>query len=99
MKLVAEVSGVRHELGEPKLVDFVWFERQFGVSAGAMSESPKMEYMVFLAFCALKRRGVVAIDAAYSDAFLITLDSLEDEDAEDDAEPTGNPTEADQPTG
>lgn len=95
MKLVATYKGEKHEIGNPMLPDFVFLERQFGVSASTVTENPRMEYMVFLAYCALKRLGVVT--HKYSDEFLYDLESIEDEEAdeEDEADPTG-PTQAPQ---
>lgn len=95
MKLVVTYKGIRHELGKPSLKDFVMLERHFGVGAGKLTEDPRMEYMLFLAYCALKRAGVEV--ARYDDEFLDAIEEFESEDEDEAADPTGAST--DQPTG
>lgn len=104
MKLVATYRGQKYDIGEPKLKDFVMLERQFGVGASKVGDDPRMEYMVYLAYCALRRQGVVV--HRYSDEFLDDLETIEDEDADkkkdgeadkeeqEPADPTGEGTGA-----
>lgn len=99
MKLVATYKGEKYDVGNPTLKDFVFLERQFGVSAASVGDNPRMEYMIYLAYCSLLRQGVV--NYRYSDAFLDELESVEDADADATAEgeavdPTG-PTQDPQP--
>lgn len=94
MKLIVTYKGERHEFGKPGMKDLVMLERQFKVGAQALQDDPRMEYMLFLAYCALKRSGVVT--GKYTDDFLDEVDELESEGGEDEdeagdeaADPTG----------
>ncbi len=93
-QFAVEYKGERYEIGKPGTKALVMLERQFQIGAQAIQDDPRFEHMVFLAYCSLKGRGVVA--GGYSDDFLDDVEILggEDEDAAAPAEaadedPTG----------
>lgn len=71
--------------------DFVAFERQFKVSAAALSDegNARFEWMCFLVYRGLKRAGALTADDAvggFTDEFLDRIDDLTTDDDEDENE-------------
>lgn len=60
---------------DSKPADFVRFERQFNVPVDAIGSSPRVEYLLFLAWTAAKRTGQTDLD------FETFLDQIDDFDA------------------
>lgn len=60
-------------------VDHVAFERKYGMGMGAFAEDPHVEYIIWLAWHALKRTMNGQIPAVFDD-FLAQVEDLEDPD-------------------
>lgn len=56
MRLIITINGVQHEV-TPKPGDLVRFERQYDVAASTLDENARLEYVFFIAWCAMKRIG------------------------------------------
>jgi hypothetical protein len=56
MKLLITINGTTHEV-VPKPGDLVRFERQYDVPASSMDDSTRVEYVFYIAWCAMKRTG------------------------------------------
>ena len=56
MKLIITLEGVRHEI-TPKPGDLVRFERQYDVPASSLDDNTRLEYVFYIAWCAMKRTG------------------------------------------
>lgn len=56
MKLVITLNGVTHEI-TPKPGDLVRFERHYDVAASTLDNDTRLEYVFYIAWCAMKRTG------------------------------------------
>lgn len=73
-------DGRSVEVPEPKLGDFVAFERKFpNVALATMGDSPKLEHTMFLAWNALRRTGA---ETRSFDEFVDDIDTIEPDDEE-----------------
>lgn len=61
MQLLVTLDGVEHSV-TPKPGDLVRFERQYDMSASTLDDDTRLEYVFYIAWCALKRTGVFAGD-------------------------------------
>lgn len=83
-------KGERHDIPQPGTKSLVLLERQFGIGAQSIQEAPRFEHMVFMAYVALKGKGVAV--GKYDDAFLDDIEMVageDDEAADADEDPTG----------
>lgn len=103
MQIRVTYAGESHDLPEFGPADFVAFERQFKVSAGAFDGNEKdirFEWICFLVYRGLKRAGaLVAEDVVggcgpdgLSEAFLDRIGDLEMEDDDEQSEGAADPT-------
>lgn len=60
--LKVEFGDGRTQAAVAELPDIVAFERQYGVSIADIGDAPRMEWLAFLAWTALKRRGQAGDD-------------------------------------
>lgn len=93
MQIRAKYDQQEYELPEFGPSDFVAFERQFKVSASALSDegSARFEWLCFLVYRGLKRAGVLRPDdevGGFTDDFIDRIQELKIEDA-DEEEPAG----------
>jgi len=56
MKLIISLNGTTHEV-IPKPGDLVRFERHYDVAASSLDENTRLEYVFFIAWCAMRRMG------------------------------------------
>ncbi len=68
------INGATHEVTAGPL-ELVMFEREYGVSAASLaSQEPRLEWMCFLAYRAMRRAGL--FDASFDD-FLAAVEMVE----------------------
>ena len=72
----------------PKPVDLVMFERKFSMAATKIDEDPRMDYILFLAWAALRRTGQ---ESRSYDDFLADLADIDEDEAPASVEDTPGP--------
>jgi len=86
MRLTVKFADGRTEEVAPAPVDLVRFERHYKMAAGKIEEDQRIEYVMYLAWCALSRTG--RINGADFDTF---LEQLADIDDDEEVQSTGPP--------
>lgn len=84
------VAGTTHEVDAGPL-ELVMFEREYGVAASALASEPRIEWLCWLAYRALRNRHLFDGDF---DTFLLQVESVEGREAT-----AVDPTDSGPPTG
>ena len=62
ISLDVEFSDGRSMVAVAELPDIIAFERQYGIGISDVGDNPRLEWLAFLAWTALKRRGQAGDD-------------------------------------